>query len=84
MALRADLQSAVNSRRMLTKMQRGNPAWGPMNVSLMLAVEFLKTHPVCKDETVLEWCRKNAEHVRRLVPSNRPNQYARLMGLKKP
>lgn len=35
MALRADLQSAVNSRRMLTKMQRGNPAWGPMNVSLM-------------------------------------------------
>lgn len=84
MPLRADLQSAANSRRMLMKMEQGNRAWGPMNVSLMLAEEFLRSHPVCKDETVLQWCQKHAEHVRRLVPSNRPNQYARLMGLKKP
>ena len=58
----------------------GNPAYGVIATALMKTEEFLKQHPVAQDETVVDWCRRNPVEVRRVVPSNRHKQLARLMG----
>lgn len=79
--LRDTLRSAVASRRLTLK-----HGWcrrtdhDQLATSLRITEEFLRGMPT--DALVLQWCRDNAGHLKRVVPANQRRRLEDLFGVK--
>jgi len=78
--LRDTLRKVLNAREAMWKKSVGNPRWDRIRVAMGKAEEFLRSYPYADNWRVIEWCHAHRWEVYLLVPSNRKETLARLMG----
>lgn len=79
--LRDTLRSAVASRRLTLKhgwCRRTD--YDQLATSIRITEEFLKGRPT--DASVLNWCRENSSHLKRVIPANQKRRLEELCGMK--
>jgi hypothetical protein len=74
------LSGAIASRQAAMRGTRGRSDWPNIRVAIAFAEQFQVNYPNASDQRVVEWCRKNATFVARIVPANQPAVLAALLG----